>query len=136
MIWQRQPWLIDHGAALYAQHDWASVDAARARTPFPLIERHVLIRGAESVAAADDALAPLLDEAIVRAIVDAVPDDLFEDDTGPVGLGDFPDAAAARARYVDYILTRLEGRASFVDAAESARVRLAATPPERLRARR
>lgn len=136
MIWERRPWLIDHGAALYAQHDWASVDDARARTPFPLIERHVLIRGAESIEAADAALAALLAESTVRAIVDAVPDELFDDHTGPVGLGDFPDAAAARARYAGYLLTRLQGRASFVDAAEAARVRVAASPLERLRARR
>ena len=48
MVWDRRPWLIDHGAALYAQHDWAAVDEARTRTPFPLIERHVLLdRAAE-----------------------------------------------------------------------------------------
>lgn len=136
MIWQREPWLIDHGAALYAQHDWASVDEARARTPFPLIERHVLIRGAGSILSADEALAPLLNEAVVREIVAAVPDELFDDATGPVGLGDFPGAAAARARYIDYLLTRLQGRSAFVDTAEAARVRVAATAPERLQARR
>ncbi len=136
MIWQRQPWLIDHGAALYAQHDWASVDDARARTPFPLIERHVLIRDAGSIHSADEALATLLNEPIVRAIVDVVPDELFEDATGPVGLGDFPDVSAARTRYIDYLLTRLQGRSAFVDTAEAARVRVAASPPERLGARR
>src|SRR5690606_26560695 len=36
LIWQREPWLIDHGTALYAHHDWASTDETRARTPFPL----------------------------------------------------------------------------------------------------
>ncbi len=136
MIWQRRPWLIDHGAALYAQHDWASVDETRARTPFPLIERHVLMRGAGSILAADESLATMLDEPAVRALVNAVPDELFEDVTGPVGLGDFPDAAAARARYIEYLLTRLQGRSGFVETAEAARLRVSASPPERLQARR
>src|SRR5262245_42677121 len=28
LVWRRSPWLIDHGGALYAHHDWPSVDAA------------------------------------------------------------------------------------------------------------
>lgn len=136
MIWDRQPWLIDHGAALYAQYDWSSVDDARTRTPFPLIERHVLLRGASSIQEADAALASRLDEPTVLALVGDVPDELLESETGPVGLGDFPDAAAARERYAHYLLSRLEARASFVDAADAARERVAAAPPERLGARR
>src|SRR3954471_17656917 len=38
LIWQRKPWLIDHGAAIYAHHSWATVDAERTRTAFPLIK--------------------------------------------------------------------------------------------------
>ena len=136
MIWDRTPWLIDHGAALYVQHDWASADSARTRTPFPLVERHVLLGRASSIQAADEALAPLLTEDVVRALVDAVPDELLDDDTGPVSRGDFPDARAARDRYATYLLERLAGRASFVEAAESARQRGAVTPAQRLRSRR
>lgn len=136
MIWERSPWLIDHGAALYAQHDWASVDAARTRTPFPLVERHVLLGRAASIAAADEALATLLTEPVVRAVLDAVPDELLGGETGPVALGDFPDATAARERYASYLLERLEGRSAFVEAAEAARARGAVAPAQRLRARR
>ena len=35
LVCQRRPWLIDHGAALYAHHDWASVDDARTTTGVP-----------------------------------------------------------------------------------------------------
>jgi hypothetical protein len=52
MVWQRRPWLIDHGAALYAHHDWASVDEARTRTAFPLVREHVLLRHAGDLHAA------------------------------------------------------------------------------------
>jgi len=136
MIWDRQPWLIDHGAALYVQHDWGSVDAARTRTPFPLVERHVLLGRASSIEVADEALAPLLTEEVIRTLVNSVPEELLDGDTGPVSLGDFPDAHAARERYATYLLERLAGRASFVEAAESARLRGAVTPAQRLRSRR
>ena len=136
MVWERRPWLIDHGAALYAQHDWTSVDEARTRTPFPMIERHVLLDRASSIHEADRALAGRLDDARLRAVVDAVPDTLFDDATGPVGLGDFADAAAARDRYASYLTARFAERQPFVDAAEAARDRGMVTPPQRLRARR
>ena len=31
LVWRRRPWLIDHGGALYAHHDWSAVDEARTR---------------------------------------------------------------------------------------------------------
>ena len=43
LVWRRTPWLIDHGGALYAQHDWSAVDEARTRTAFPRIREHVLL---------------------------------------------------------------------------------------------
>ena len=43
-----RPWLIDHGAALYAHHDWASVDEARTRHELPA---HPLARPARRRAA-------------------------------------------------------------------------------------
>jgi hypothetical protein len=53
MVWDRRVWLIDHGAALYAHHDWARVDEARARSPFPLIRDHVLLGVAGDLEATD-----------------------------------------------------------------------------------
>src|SRR3954462_13541302 len=53
LIWNRTPWLIDHGAALYAHHDWASVDAERARGAFQMIRSHVLLEIAGDLSAAN-----------------------------------------------------------------------------------
>jgi hypothetical protein len=133
LVWQRRPWLIDHGAALYAQHDWASVDEARTRTPFPLIERHVLLTHAGDIAAADAALAPLLDDAAIAHVVAQVPDALLDD---PVSGGDFPSPDAARARYAGYLRTRLAGPRAWVEEAVRAQARRRALPPQRLEARR
>ena len=35
LAWQRRLWLIDHGAALYAHHDWAERDAGQDPRPVP-----------------------------------------------------------------------------------------------------
>ena len=96
MIWQGGPWLIDHGAALYAHHDWSSVDEARTRTPFSLIRSHVLLAVAGDLMAADTRNADLLAGDAIHEIVSVVPDDLLMDSA--TGGGDFPSARDARPR--------------------------------------
>ncbi|HEY0780592.1 MAG TPA: HipA family kinase, partial [Gemmatirosa sp.] len=79
MIWERRPWLIDHGAALYVQHDWRGVDAARALAPFPLVRQHVLLAASADLRAADAALAPLVTDDALGEVLAQVPDALFDD---------------------------------------------------------
>jgi hypothetical protein len=133
LVWQRKPWLIDHGAALYAHHDWASVDDARARTPFPRIQDHVLLTSSGDLAAADAEMSALLDEATVMRVLALVPDELLTDD---VGGQEFATPDAARTRYADYLLARLRGPRAFVAQAIEAQARRRSEPPRRLQARR
>ncbi|HEY7206564.1 MAG TPA: HipA family kinase [Methylomirabilota bacterium] len=133
LVWQRRPWLIDHGGALYAHHDWATVDETRARTPFARIHEHVLLDRAGDLAGADAALAARLDRDLIDAVLAEVPDALLTD---PVSCREFTDAATARARYRDYLLTRLRPPRDFVAEAERARERARGAPPRRLSARR
>jgi hypothetical protein len=133
LIWERRPWLIDHGAALYAHHDWAAVDEARARTAFPLVKQHVLLARSGDLAAADEELAGALSEGVIAGILDAVPDALLTD---PVGGREFATAGAARDRYRDYLATRLASPRAFVAEAAQARERLLREPSRHLSARR
>ena len=133
LIWQRQPWLIDHGAAMYAHHDWASVDEDRTRTRFPLIRDHVLLSLADDLEAADAELAPALDAGALEAVLGSVPDALLED---PIVGREFGSAAETRERYVSYLRDRLGAPRSFVIEAMEARERLRRMPPLRLEARR
>lgn len=133
LVWQRSPWLIDHGAALYAHHDWASVDEARARTPFPMIQQHVLLLRAGDLEVADREMIAALDEATVARVLALVPDELLTD---AVGGQEFATADEARARYRDYLLARLTSPRAFVAAAAEAQARRRAEPPKRLQARR
>ena len=130
LIWQRRPWLIDHGAALYAHHDWASVDEARTSTPFPLIRDHVLLLEADRLGDADAEAAAALDGELLRGLLEAVPDELLD------STGEFPTAAAARERYLAYLTARLRGPRRFVDEALAARERLLAEPRRPIEARR
>src|SRR5688500_18994420 len=111
LIWERQPWLIDHGAALYAHYDWASVDAERTRTRFPLIRDHVLLSLAGELEEADADLAGRLRESTLEAVLATVPDALLLD---PVVGREFRSAAAARERYATYLQERLRGSRDFV----------------------
>ena len=136
MVWERRPWLIDHGAALYVHHDWRGVDEARTRAPFPLVKQHVLLATSGDLAAADAALAPRVDDALLTSVLADVPDALFTDPSGPVGAGELPDADAARARYVAYLSARVRAPRAFVEAAIAAQAEARRTPPQRLSARR
>ena len=130
LVWQRRPWLIDHGAALYAHHDWESLDEERIRSPFPLIRDHVLLTRSGDLAAFDAEAASRLGEPVLREILGAVPDALL------ATAGGGPDAVEARGRYLDDLLRRLGGPRPFVAEALDARERRLSEPPRALGARR
>ncbi len=133
MVWQRKPWLIDHGAALYMQYDWPSVNAARVTTPFPLIRQHVLLlRSTDIESVGRTAVAALTDD-VLRAVIDSVPDELLMD---PVTGDDSADAPTARSRYVNYLRGRRDASPVFIAAALDAREALRASPEQPYEARR
>src|SRR2546423_6381402 len=101
--WHRQLWLIDHGAALYLQHQDIDLVGA-ARRPFPLIGEHVLLPFAGPIGAADERLAPRATEAVVRGVVEAVP---WLEEKRPV--------------YTEYLRARLAAPRGFVEEAERTR---------------
>lgn len=134
MIWRGEPWLIDHGAALYAHHDWASVDEARTRTAFQLIRSHVLLAVAGDIGVADARCSAALTGDAIAEVVATVPDDLLMD---PVtGTGDFSTADAARARYARYLGERLAAREAWVAQAIQAQEQVRLEPPIPVKARR
>ena len=133
LFWDRRPWLIDHGAALYAHHDWSTVDDARTRTRFSLIEKHLLLARSADLGAADARLAARLGAEVFTEVVKEIPDDLLRD---PHGRDPFASAGEARARYVEYLTIRLESPRDFVAEAVRAREARLREPPRRLEARR
>jgi hypothetical protein len=114
LLWHKQLYLIDHGAALFYQHDWGAF-VGRSRSRFAQIREHVLLPYASALEAADAALAPRLDEGRLRSIVDGVPESWLSSD-GPPG--------EARAAYVAFLRDRLAGPRAFVEEAIHARAQL------------
>lgn len=133
MVWQRKPWLIDHGAALYMHYDWPSVNEARITTPFPLSKQHVLLLRSTDIENVGRAAVAALSDDILHSIVASVPEDLLMD---PVTGDDSPDASTARARYLNYLRRRRDASAAFTAAAVEARNVLRASPTQPYSARR
>jgi len=107
LCWHRDLWLIDHGASFYRHHgageagwDGAAVAADR----FALVADHVLLRQASSITAADERLAPLVNNALLRRLQDLV-----------------PPAWAEPGPYVDFLRARIVGTRGFAEEAEAAR---------------
>jgi hypothetical protein len=134
LVWERGAWLIDHGAALYAHHDWTAVDDERTRTGFPLIRSHVLLRQSGDLAAADRRSVDILQDGAIHDVVAAIPDSLLVDAAS--GATDFPTPAEARARYERYLTTRLGAPRAFVAEAIAAQAQVRSEPPLYLKARR
>ncbi|HEX5498354.1 MAG TPA: HipA family kinase, partial [Thermomicrobiales bacterium] len=118
LVWGKRIWLIDHGAALFAQHGWTGLASALASagSPFAPIRDHVLLAAAGSIAEADARLAPRVTEEVVEAAVAAVPDVWLE------GIGPFATPEEHRAAYRAWLRRRLDERAAFVEEAERARL--------------
>ena len=133
MVCGRKPFLIDHGAAIYAHHDWPSVDESRTRAPFPLIKDHVLLSKAGDFREADNEISSKLTDDVIRGVMNAVPDDLLN---VSVMKSDFATADAARSRYAEYLSLRAKEPRAFVDEIISARERAEKTPPRRVYSRR
>ena len=112
LMWHKELWLIDHGAALYVHHagpDWAQ---PRPR-PFPQVKDHVLLPQASELAPADFECRAVLTPERIRAIVALVPDEWLLN-----GAGTAPEQRAAYARFLD---GRLAASEMFVQEAQDAR---------------
>jgi len=133
LIWDRRPWLIDHGSALYAHHAWVSTDDDRTRTPFPLIRNHVLLVDAMDLTSVDEPLAAMLARENIARVVESIPEALLMD---PLARGAFVSADQARDRYLQYLARRIEPPRAFAAEAARAQAERRSEKPRRLEVRR
>ncbi len=112
--WHGDPWLIDHGAALYFHHDWANRASAAAK-PYPAAEGHVLLRASGPLRPVHEELAPLVPHALAEALA-CVPDEWLLGEPGFEGPDD------VRAAYAEVLLARLDQPEVWLDPVEVARV--------------
>jgi hypothetical protein len=114
LIWHRQLWLIDHGAALYFHHAWNN-HLERSRAPFPMIKDHVLLKFAGSLREADQKMTERLTPEIIRQTVNLIPEVWL------AGNSPFTTNDAHKDAYVEYLITRLEPPHDFLEEAIRAR---------------
>ena len=114
LMWHRQLWLIDHGAALIFHHQWDGY-LERSTQPFPAIKDHVLLNVASRIAEVDARMVERLPAEVVTRIVELLPDDWLED------TPHFSSPREQREAYRHYLMARLQAPRRFVEEAVGAR---------------
>lgn len=102
LLWNKELWLIDHGASLYFHHSWDGWQQ-KALTPFPMIKDHALLRDASRLADAEAMMKERITPDVISSIVDAVPDQWLDN----------PDEA--RGVYKEFLIRRLENSNIFTN---------------------
>jgi hypothetical protein len=72
LVWQKELWLIDHGASLYFHHSWDNWEEFAVR-PFTQIKDHVLLSSADQLEEMSDSLKAMLPPTLIDSIVDLIP---------------------------------------------------------------
>jgi hypothetical protein len=109
LIWHKELWLIDHGAALYFHHSWDNWQEQALR-PFVQVKDHVLLPQATELEAADAYCKTLLTDDNIRAIVNLIPAEW---------LGETPEEN--REVYYRFLTMRIGASATFLNEAQNAR---------------
>ena len=97
LLWHRELWLIDHGAAFFYQHNWAKFSDNSANR-FTQVKDHILLPFADEIEKADAEMAARLTTKILREIVNLIPDSWLEN------------PSEEREVYFDFLTKRLEKR--------------------------
>ncbi len=130
LVWNKELWLIDHGASLYFHHSWDNAFihpdspelAAIAQRPFVQIKDHVLLPWASELEKADMRFRELLTPEKIRAITGLIPEDWLTDKTI---WGTTEDAAITadqrRSVYTRFLETRVASSTVFINEAQHAR---------------
>lgn len=114
LMWHKELWLIDHGAALYVHHtgpDWSG----QSGRPFTQIKDHVLLPRATKLDAVDLEFRQRLIPERIESIVSLVPDTWLTSEAATES------ASQQRAVYARFLANRLASSELFVNAAKEAR---------------
>jgi len=110
--WNKELWLIDHGASLYFHHSWQ--DWQQSQRPFPKVKEHVLLPMASQLPQVDKDFRSVLTPECIRSIVSIIPDEWLKDSA-------FASSEENRNAYVQFLNTRIANADFFVNEAQHAR---------------
>lgn len=114
LIWHKELWLIDHGAALYFHHSWDNWES-QAQRPFVPIKDHVLLPQASELEVVNEEFRKKFTSKRIREIINLIPDEWLIDAANSMT------AEERRQVYIQFLETRLEASAIFVKEAQNAR---------------
>ncbi len=114
LLWQKDLWLIDHGASLYFHHSWQNATEHTIK-PFTYVKDHVLLSLASELKTVNELFNSILNPQLLKNIVAMVPDEWLLTDTH------FTTAEDNREAYTNFLITRLAHAEIFVNEAIHAR---------------
>jgi hypothetical protein len=117
LIWQKELWMIDNGAALYFHHSWDNWEEM-ALKPFVQIKDHVLLSEADNVAGVNTAMKSVLTKQVFKSIVESIPDEWLIDEAMNLSAND------SRKVYVQFLMDRLNHSDHFINQITHARENL------------
>ena len=98
--WNKELWLIDHGASLYFHHNWSNWEDYLGRS-FPSIKGHVLLSRANKLEQAAEEIKVALNPEKIEEIVRAIPEDWMQEEGEDLSSND------RRLAYTQYLNSRL-----------------------------
>lgn len=114
LLWNRDLWLIDHGASFYFHHTWTNWET-HAKSPFALIKDHVLLPQATLLDEVDVDFKKILTDETLQNIVALIPEEWLkwnDSDLSPEEI---------RNVYLQFLLIRKNNSAQFIKEAQNAR---------------
>lgn len=117
MIWNKELWLIDHGASLYFHHSGKDPEIA-ALDPFPYIKSHVMLPYADQLEEADRLMRQAITPRTLNKIVDLIPDEWLIEE----GMEQTP--GQKREGYKTFLTKRLANSRIFIEKAMEERNKL------------
>jgi hypothetical protein len=111
--WNKELWLIDHGACLYFHHTWQNWQ--QEQRPFPYVKDHVLLPRATELETVDKVFRSTLNNAMIEEIVALIPEDWLANEPA------FSSTTEHRQAYIWFLQNRLAHSGFFVNEANHAR---------------
>ncbi|SOE22967.1 hypothetical protein SAMN06298216_3363 [Spirosomataceae bacterium TFI 002] len=80
--WNKELWLIDHGASLYFHHNWENWESHLGRT-FPSVKDHVMLNRANELTQAAEEIKAGLTKEKIHEIVELIPEVWLDEPSNP-----------------------------------------------------
>jgi hypothetical protein len=109
LFWNKELWLIDHGASLYFHHNPENWEEQAAK-PFVQIKDHVLLSQAADISSVHDFMMDIMQPSFIAELVENIPADWLS-----------VDDSISKKLYVDFFKARLQHADTFLKEAENAR---------------